>query len=162
MKTAIDYTLDTSLGHLASRFSRMILRRLSTELTAAGLEITAEHYALLVHLWEHHGLTQGALAERSARDKTTMARLATVLESRGLIERRQGSRDGRERLLFLTDRGKEVMKRATALAAAILEEAKRGIAEEELAVCRDVLRRAFTNLLNHPPADVSGDAEIGV
>jgi len=144
------YSLETSLGHFATRFSRVVLRRLNADLAALGLEITAEHYSLLVQLWEHNGLSQGVLAERSARDKTTMARLAATLDERGLIERRPSPRDGRERLLFLTATGKQVMDRATALAREILADAQRGIDAEELALCRDVLRRACANLQNLP------------
>jgi DNA-binding MarR family transcriptional regulator len=115
-----------------------------------GLAITAEHYSLLVQLWEHNGLSQGALAEKSAKDKTTMARLAAVLESRGLIERRLSQSDGRERLLFLTDKGKEVMESATELAGRILADAQRDISDEQLQLCRDVLRRACANLRRQP------------
>ena len=68
------YSLDLSLGHLASRFSRIVLRRLNVDLQRNGLDITAEHYSLLVQLWEHNGLPQGGLAEKTAKDKTTMAR----------------------------------------------------------------------------------------
>jgi len=144
------YTLDTSLGHLATRLSRVVLRRLNADFSAQGLEITAEHYSLLVQLWEHNGLSQGALAERSARDKTTMARLAATLDERGLIERRPSPHDGRERLLFLTATGKKLMDRATELAQEILADAQRGIDAEELKRCRDVLRRACANLQNLP------------
>lgn len=146
----LTYSVQTSLGHLASRFSRLILRRLGSELAAANLGITAEHYSLLVHLWEHDGLSQGALAEKSARDKTTMARLAATLEKRGLIERQPSPHDGRERLLYLTAAGKVTMDRATGLAKTILNDAKRGIDTEELEICRDVLRRAEANLLAAP------------
>jgi len=144
------YNFETSLGRLATRFSRVVLRRLNVDLAANGLEITAEHYSLLIQLWEHNGLSQGALADKTARDKTTMARLAAVLESRGLIERRPSPHDGRERLLFLSATGKATMDRATELAREILNDAERGIGAEELELCRDVLRRACTNLLHNP------------
>jgi len=146
----LSYSLEASLGHLATRFSRVVLRRLNTDLVAHGLGITAEHYSLLVQLWEHNGLSQGALAEKTAKDKTTMARLAAVLDSRGLIERRPSPTDGRERLLFLSAAGKAVMDRATELATDILADAQHGISADELALCRDVLRRACANLQKAP------------
>ena len=81
------YTLDRSLGHLASRFSRVVLRRINAALAQGNLAITAEQYSFLVQLWDRNGLPQGALADKTAKDKTTMARLAAGLESRGLIVR---------------------------------------------------------------------------
>lgn len=144
------YNFETSLGRLAIRFSRVVLRRLNADLATRELGITAEHYTLLVQLWAHNGLSQGALAEKSIKDKTTMARLAAVLEDRGLIERRPSPHDGRERLLFLSAAGKATMDRATELAREIQEDAQGGISADELELCRDVLRRACANLLDDP------------
>lgn len=147
MKTNTDhYRLNQSLGHLASRFSRVVLRRLNTALAEQGLPITAEQYSLLVQLWEANGLPQGALAEKTAKDKTTMARVAAGLEERELIVRLPGPGDARERLLYLTDKGKLLIDQATTLARGILEEAQQGISESEMEVCREVLRRAHANL----------------
>jgi DNA-binding MarR family transcriptional regulator len=141
-----NYSLDKSLGHLASRFSRVILRRLNAALSEHGLPITAEQYSLLIQLWEQNGLPQGVLADKTAKDKTTMARLAAGLESRGLIARLPSADDARERLVFLTDRGKELMDKATLLAREILAEAQQGIDGAQLEQCLDVLRRACANL----------------
>ncbi|MBJ6798516.1 MarR family winged helix-turn-helix transcriptional regulator [Geomonas propionica] len=146
MDVMTEYKLDKSLGHLASRFSRIVLRRFNAVLQQNEMPITSEQYSLLVQLWDSNGLPQGMLAEKTAKDKTTMARLAAGLEERGLIVRLPSPGDARERLLYLTDRGKELMDRATALARAILEEAQQGIDPAQLEICRDVLRRACSNL----------------
>lgn len=146
MDAMTEYKLDKSLGHLAARFSRMVLRRFNAVLQQNEMPITSEQYSLLVQLWDSNGLPQGVLAEKTAKDKTTMARLAAGLEGRGLIARLPSPNDARERLLYLTDKGKELMDRATALARGILEEAQQGIDAQELEICRDVLRRACGNL----------------
>jgi DNA-binding MarR family transcriptional regulator len=75
-----------------------------------------------------------------------MARLAAGLEAIGLIVRLPSPNDARERLIFLTDKGKRMMDEATGLVREILSEAQQGIDAAELDVCRDVLRRAFLNL----------------
>jgi DNA-binding MarR family transcriptional regulator len=140
------YTLDKSLGHLAARFTRVALRRISAALAQHALPITTEQYSFLVQLWDQNGIPQGVLADKTAKDKTTMARLAAGLESRGLIVRLPSPSDARERLVFLTDKGKELMDQATELVRGILAEAQQGIDERELEACRDVLRRACLNL----------------
>ncbi len=141
-----NHTLDKSLGHLAARFSRVMLRRINAELSQRGFPITAEQYSFLIQLWDRNGLPQGVLADRTAKDKTTMARLVAGLESRGLIVRLPSPGDARERLVFLTDKGKALMDEATALARGVLAEAQQGIDEARLEQCRDVLRRACRNL----------------
>ena len=140
------YCLDKSLGHLAARFSRIILRRINAVLVQHGLPITSEQYSFLVQLWDQNGLPQGALADKTAKDKTTMARLAAGLECRGLIVRLPNPGDARERLVCLTDKGKALMDEATELVRDILAEAQQGIDEAQMEICRKVLRRACLNL----------------
>ena len=110
MEGLIEYAIDKSLGHLATRFSRVLLRQIDAAFAQNGLPITAQQYSFLIQLWNRNGLPQGVLAEKTARDKTTMARLAAGLESAGLIVRLPSPADSRERLVFLTDQGKELMR----------------------------------------------------
>ena len=141
-----EYALDKSLGHQAARFTRILLRRLNELFVQHGLPITADQYSFLVQLWNQNGLPQGVLAEKTAKDKTTMARLAAGLESRGLIVRLPSPDDARERLVFLTDIGKKLIDEATALTRELLAEAQQGIDETQVEICREVLRRAYLNL----------------
>jgi len=145
-RSSTDYTLDKSLGYLSSRFSRIILRRINAAFSQRGLPITPDQYSFLVQLWDHNGLPQGVLATKTVKDKTTMARLAAGLESLDLIIRLPSPGDARERLVYLTDKGKEIMDEATGLVRDILAEAQQGIDEAQLEVCREVLRRACLNL----------------
>src|SRR6266567_1846571 len=140
------YRLEKSLGHLATRFSRAMLRRINAELSQHGYPITSEQFSFLVQLWDQNGLPQGVLAEKTSKDKTTMARLAAGLESLGLIVRLPSPGDARERLVFLTDNGKGMMEEVTALVRGVLTEAQQGIDEAELEICREVLRRACRNI----------------
>jgi len=146
MKAPTTSTLEKSLGHQAARFTRVMLRRINASLARHGFPITSDQYSFLVHLWDRNGLPQGVLADSIAKDKTTMARLAAGLEAIGLIVRLPSPGDARERLVFLSDKGKKMMDEATGLVREILAEAQQGIDPAELDVCREVLRRAFLNL----------------
>jgi DNA-binding MarR family transcriptional regulator len=101
---------------------------------------------VLVHVWGHNGQSQQVLAEKLFKDKTTIARLVASVESLGLVGRKGGRRDNREKIVFLTERGKQVTNRVTALVQRLLTEAGRGISEEDMKVCKDVLRRAHKNI----------------
>jgi DNA-binding MarR family transcriptional regulator len=138
--------LEQSLGHQAARFTRVMLRRINATLAQHGFPITSDQYSFLVQLWDRDGLPQGVLADAIAKEKTTMARLAAGLEALGLIARLPSPNDARERLIFLTDKGKKMMDEATGLVREILAEAQQGIDATELDICRDILRRAFLNL----------------
>ena len=141
------YSLDESLGYLTGNASRAVLKRINQELSRRGFPITSDQFLVLVHLWDQGGQPQYALVEKLFKDKTQMARLVANLESRGLITRLTGPRDARERIVFLTQQGSDMMGRIAALVQEILNLAQRGIAESDLSTCKDVLRRFHANLL---------------
>jgi DNA-binding MarR family transcriptional regulator len=123
------------------------LRRANALLAQQGYLITSDQFSVLVQVWEQNGLPQGVLAEKTAKDKTTMARFAACLEAQGLIARLPSPGDARERLVYLTDKGKGIMKEATELMREVQVAAQKGIDPAELEICKKVLRRAHCNLL---------------
>lgn len=142
----VETKIDKSLGHLAARFNRLAVRRINTVLSQKGLGITAEQYSFLIHLWDRNGLPQGLLVSKIDKDKTTVARLASGLEQLGFIKRLPSPNDARERMVYLTDKGKGTMEEAAALIQNILVEAQQGIDAGQLEICRQVLHSAYLNL----------------
>ncbi len=140
------YLLKDSLGHLATQFSKAVLKRINQDLQAAGHPVTSEQWTALVHIWNQGGLTQQELGERLFKDKTNIARLSASLERQGYIRRAPGTLDRREKTLRLTDQGLTAMPALAALVQRVLHDAYAGIDEHELALCRRVLARARQNL----------------
>jgi len=140
------YELKDSLGHLATQFSKAVLRRINQELQAGGYPITSEQWTALVHIWQQEGLTQQQLGERLIKDKTNVARLLASLEKAGYIQRRPGHPDRREKRVRLTEKAQTAMPGIAALVQKVLDAASAGIDAAELDLCRRVLRRARLNL----------------
>jgi len=141
------YLLKDSLGHLATQFSKAVLKRINQDLQAAGHPVTSEQWTALVHIWNQGGLTQQELGERLLKDKTNIARLSASLERQGYIRRETGKVDHREKTLRLTELGQAAMPGLAALVQHVLSDAHAGIDEHELALCRRVLARARQNLI---------------
>jgi MarR family transcriptional regulator, organic hydroperoxide resistance regulator len=141
------YSPKKSLNLCATFFSRAFQKRLNQDLAHNGHKITAEHLTVLVHVWEQNGLSQWALAQKLFKDKTTMAHLVAGLESQKLIIRRKGHVDGREKILFITNRGQVVMDEVIVLVQKIVKQMLRGITRRDLETCRQVLRKAHNNLI---------------
>jgi DNA-binding MarR family transcriptional regulator len=80
------------------------------------------------------------------KDKASTARLISSLEKKELLYRMPGKKDGREKLVYLTDKGKAVMKQATDLVKDVLEKAYANIDREALNMCKAVLTQAYKNL----------------
>jgi len=67
---------------------------------AHGISVT--EWRIVAVLGRYPGLAAFELAERTAMDKVAIHRAVKSLESRGLLERRADSGDGRRRRLYLT------------------------------------------------------------
>lgn len=146
MKLKSKYELAESLGHLATLFSRTILKRINCELPRHAIPVCSEKWSLLVLIWAQGGQSQRRLAERLFKDKTYMARILASLEKSGLIMRLASQSDRREKMVFLTRKGAAVMNKATLVVQEILDKAGKGVAAKDLITCKEVLRRAQKNL----------------
>lgn len=140
------YRLAESLGYLTHQASGSIRKQMGRELVRRGLPIKAEQFAALIYIWDDDGQPQRVLAEKLYRDKTTVTRLVSSIESLGFIRRETGPDDAREKRIFLTDAGKNLMREVTKLVREILELSETGIGAEEMRICKDVLRRVSENL----------------
>jgi DNA-binding MarR family transcriptional regulator len=141
-----EYVLENSLGHLTARFYRAIMKQINREFSEAGLQITLEQWPILIYVWEHNGVFQVDLAKKLFKDKTTIARLVAGIEAAGMIARVPNPSDGRGKSVYLTEKGKTMMSKATAIVQKLDEIATGGIDEHELKICRDVLRNIHRNL----------------
>ena len=140
------YRLRESLGYLTYQASGVIRKQIGLELSRKGFPIKAEQFAALVYIWDEDGEPQRVLAEKLYRDKTTVTRLVTELESLGYVRRVTGQEDAREKRICLTESGKQLMAEVTRLVQDILELAQKGIDPYKIEVCKEVLRAIRENL----------------
>ena len=143
-----DFYYDKSqfLGHLTNVVARSFNSCLAKRFAEAGIEMTAEQWGAMLLLWNQDGRTQQEMAQDLALEKSTVSRLVDGLEKNGLATRTQGTVDARQKLIFLTDKGKNIRDESVRIARALLAEAQEGVTEAELFLCRDVLARISRNL----------------
>lgn len=73
-------------------------------------EMTFEMLQIMHRLWLTEGVSQQFLAEKTAKDKACLTNLINNLEKKGWVMRKEDSSDKRNRLVFLTDEGRELSK----------------------------------------------------
>lgn len=78
----------------------------------AGLNITADQMRVLIVLNEKNGLSQTELADGSAKNAPTLSRIIDLLCNKGLTERQRFANDRRRYKVFLTNKGKQIVKQA--------------------------------------------------
>ncbi len=92
--------------------TRMAFRRaMQRTLKDNNAGITFEMLQVLSSLWHEQGITQQALAERTAKDKACLTNLMNNLEKKGYVYRKEDTNDRRNKLVYLILKGKHLKSR---------------------------------------------------
>lgn len=78
----------------------------------SGIDLSRQQFVLLKILSEDGSRCQNDLAYITERDKTSMTRLVSVLEKKGLVKRIADKTDMRKRIISLTKEGESTLERA--------------------------------------------------
>lgn len=135
-----------SLAFLTNRVGRLLsndIRRRAGD-DVEGLYST--HIGVLVDLWMQDGLRQQDLVTSVVKDKGTIARALDNLEKNGIVVRLADARDRRNKRIYLTTKGKSLKDIMLPHALASVDDVLDGVSEEEVAICKKVLRRMYKRL----------------
>ena len=133
--------------HLFFHFSQILARRtraLNARLRSYGLDYS--RWRVLAVLDEHSGATMGRLADLTSVDRTTLTRTLGLMESAGLVTRRERESDRRSLTISLTAKGRRMFTRILPLTLAETNRALTGFSSEEIGTLRDRLKRMAENL----------------
>ena len=104
------------LGLLLVQLGFLAARRFGELLAPLGLQ--QRQAGLLMGLAAREGTSQQALGELMGLNATRMVFLVDELEQRGLVERRRNPADRRSHALYLTARGRDMLRQTQQVAAA--------------------------------------------
>ncbi|MEQ6390723.1 MarR family transcriptional regulator [Bacillaceae bacterium S4-13-58] len=108
--------------------------------------LAPEQNLIMILLWEKDGLNQNQIAEKLAKDKTNIARMASSLEKKGFIKRVQCSYDRRSLNLFLTPCGKELGNQILPIAEEFNKVVTKGITLEEIHQLESIIGKMTRNV----------------
>ena len=144
--------LTRSFGFLMHDVSRLLRKTFDRHARAIGL--TRAQWRVLAHLSRNEGIKQAGLAEILEIKPITLARLLDRLDAHGWVERRLDPKDKRARRLFLTNKGRSIIRELRVVALSVREEALSGLSDSEQDLLIDQLRAVKENLLS---ADEAAD-----
>jgi DNA-binding MarR family transcriptional regulator len=121
-------------------------------LAAAGFDDIRSGDAKVFPFVPPEGIQIRELAIRAGVRKQTMAQSVDQLEQAGYLERRPNPRDGRSRLVALTDRGRAVQPVAANAGDEIEKQWADLITPEELETLRNLLHRLLDRISQTDPA----------
>lgn len=140
------FTPGNSLGFLVKQAGRALRSRVHQKIKARGYDITMEQGGVLMRLWMKDGQSQMEIGQFLGKDKTTMARVLDVMEKTLLVVRIPSKEDKRSKLIYLTRKGKETREVVTLSLKETIDEAVEGVPENEVEICKEVLRKVIENI----------------
>jgi MarR family transcriptional regulator, temperature-dependent positive regulator of motility len=129
-------------GHLARRFQQIAVAVFLTEVEDAGYDFTPVQYAALAAIGLNQGIDQVTLAGLIAYDRTTITGVVDRLVQKGLVVRRESSRDRRARELKITEAGRRTLRGVTPAVEVAQQIMLRGLTEREAKEFMRLLQKA--------------------
>jgi len=137
---------EKSLGFMSVTAHRLMNSTFRRELKEAGIDLTPEQWGILLLLWERGNATQDELARALCVDKSSMSRVLSLMEDKGLIIRRIDPTNERKKVICAAEKSLEMRERGFATANAALKTALQGVSREEAETCIKVLAAIKRNL----------------
>jgi DNA-binding MarR family transcriptional regulator len=117
---------------------------------AATRDLTAIQYTALTVLERHPGMTSAELARNSFVRAQTMAQLVTSLLDGGLLTRDRNAKDRKQYLLFLSEKGRQVVEELRAPVAEIEKRMLETLDTGQKEILHTYLLRCRHSLNQHP------------
>ncbi|EFM12425.1 transcriptional regulator, MarR family [Paenibacillus curdlanolyticus YK9] len=121
--------LERSVGFMTGMTYRKLSALLQNRLKP--YEITPEQWSILYQIDRADGLIQKEIAERAGKDKPTTTRILDLLEEKGLIYKKAGTKDRRSFLVYITDKGRQMMQETLPIEKQVIAEVKSCMTTEE-------------------------------
>lgn len=118
-----------------------------------GIELTKAQFILLKRLIENEGQPQHNLAFITNRDKTSLARLISTMEKKGMVQRKVCEKDRRINHVFITDYGRGIMEKAAPVLHEVIETIHAEIPSSDMETTIRVLKEIGKNI---QPVELSG------
>lgn len=136
-----------SFATLLNKTTRALSTRLQSLFTQAGFDVTSEQWMILLLLWQQDGRSPYQIANIIGKDRAAVTRLIDGLERRKLVVRISDKSDGRQKAINLTAQGRAMEAKLIPLGISNIQKGMQGLGQEEIEICKTVLRKLYTNLM---------------
>jgi DNA-binding MarR family transcriptional regulator len=142
-EVAIDF--ERSIGPWIGKTTKIVDYYLLEAFQKHDLDVSKEQMIVLKKLHDKDGLNQNELAFLTFRDKSSLARLLSKMESKNYITRNQNKHDKRINEVFLTQEGRIMFKKTRPVIKGLMEVMEKGITDEEKNQIIETLKKVQFN-----------------
>lgn len=133
-------------GFLTNRVARLIVRSVEPSMAEDGHHFPVSCIGILADLWSKDGVNQKDLGISLVKTKSSINKMLTALENEGFIIKKDDPNDGRSKLIFLTEKGKQ-MQFVIQNKGKEMEEMLLGdCTAEEVRIAKEVLTKMYKKL----------------
>jgi DNA-binding MarR family transcriptional regulator len=140
-----NYIHEKSLGYALGRATRSLGALVNRNFTKAGLECTCEQWSVMFNLGKKNGQSQQELAGQICKDKTSVTRLIDNMEKHSMVVRIPDKKDKRQKLIYLTKKGRDLQGKLAMIIQQTLDEAQKSINPKDIEICKKVLHQVYEN-----------------
>ena len=139
-------SLSSNVVYVCGEFSHAFHQILTREFKENGITVTVEQFSVLAMLFYRNGLSQQEISDVLGRDKTTVARVISIMERDNMITRITNKDDNRGKLIYLTRKGRSIQQKAVGVSGKLYLRALGNLKESELKAAMKVMRAMTKNL----------------
>ena len=141
-------SFEDNVIYLIGEITRLAHKRVTAIFVSNDFDVTVEQFGLLALLWYQEGINQQTIANQLNRDKTTITRIIENMIKRNLIVKVPDQLDKRNKLIYLTDKGKSLQKDMIEATGVVYMDALKNISETKVRATTKVLQQMKHNLDN--------------
>lgn len=135
--------MEDRLIFLVSKVCQKLIVHLQKSFSENGIELTPIQGMLLFFLQKNNGSNLTQISQGLMLENPTVTGLIDRLEKSGHVKRSDHPNDRRVYLVYLTEKGKKVAKKALPIVKKLNEEIKKGYSKGEIENFKMVLMGAF-------------------
>lgn len=139
-------SLDENIIFQIGETSRLFHKRVTTIFSERRFNVTVEQFGVLALLWYKEGVKQQDIADGLKRNKTTITRIIENMINSNLIVKVPDQLDKRNKLIFLTQKGKALQKEMVEASGLVYYQALNNILFKDIEKCLVILKQMMKNL----------------
>lgn len=149
------YCFHSSLGFLSGKLSRLSSQMLERRFKRAEVPVSIEQWRILAMLSEYDGASISTIADALFLSLAPVSRQVKSLIALNLVVVRPGEQDHKQKLVFLTSKGRSMARRCCAHGYDVIVSMLGNLSEDESATLLSLLQRCIANAEQDglPPAD---------
>ncbi|PTT34251.1 MarR family transcriptional regulator [Chryseobacterium sp. HMWF028] len=138
--------LALELGLAMSEMKSRLRQKIQTTINEYDPDISFELIEILGLLSRNNGINQQEIGNKVSKDKSSITYLINSLVKRDLVERIAYKNDRRNKQIFLTPKGKQMVETVYPWALDLYKKAAGGINEEEICKALLLVKKMTANL----------------